>query len=141
MSPSLETLSIPRREFLWSCGGLGAIALGQMLGRDQLAAGETQPRPDWNGGLHHRARARRVIQLFMNGGVSPADTFDYKPSLIKHHGEKFDPGSRVESVTGSPGFKVMKSPFDWKQHGQSGRWVSSVLPRIEIGRASCRERV
>jgi hypothetical protein len=97
--------------------------------RAQAALGS---RPDLNGGLHHRAKAKRVIQLFMNGGVSQTDTFDYKPGLIKYSGQKFDPGpgQKVESVTGSPGFIVMKSPYTWKQHGQCGRWVSEVLPQI-----------
>ena len=58
-----------------------------------------------NGGLHHRAKVKRVIQLFMNGGASQMDTFDYKPELAKLHGQKFDPGGdvKVESVTSSPG--------------------------------------
>ena len=88
--------------------------------------------PDLNGGLHHRAKVKRVVQLFMNGGASPMDTFDYKPQLEKLHGKTFDPGGNVklESVTGSPGFKVLKSPFEFKQHGQCGRWVSSVFPHL-----------
>jgi hypothetical protein len=72
----------------------------------------------------------------MNGGMSPQDTFDYKPRLIELHGKPFDPGNgqRIESVTGShAGFPLMKSPFEFKQHGQSGRWVSSVFPQL----ASC----
>ena len=116
-----------RREFLWrSGGGFGALALGQMLS----ALGETgATRAELNDGLHHKAKARRVIQLFMNGGVSQMDTFDYKPALEKLHGEKFDPGSPVEAATSVPG-KLMKSPFEFKQHGQCGRWVSSVFPHV-----------
>lgn len=121
-----------RREFLWSAGGgLGGVALAHLLGRqDLLADSQAAPREDLNGGLHHRAKARRVIQLFMNGGVSQADTFDYKPGLAKLDGQTFDPGQHVESVTGSPGFKVMKSPFKFRQHGQCGRWVSSVFSHL-----------
>ena len=68
----------------------------------------------------------------MNGGVSQVDTFDPKPLLDRHHGERFDPGTgeRVESVTNSPGFKVLRSPFEFRRYGQSGRWVSSVFPRL-----------
>ncbi|HEV3005629.1 MAG TPA: DUF1501 domain-containing protein, partial [Pirellulales bacterium] len=88
------------------------------------------PIAELNGGMHHRARAKRVIQLFMNGGVSQCDTFDYKPGLATLDGQTFDPGERVESVTGSPGFKVMKSPFAFQQHGNCGRWVSSVFPHM-----------
>ena len=82
-------------------------------------------------GPHHPPRVRRVIQLFMNGGASQMDTFDYKPELERLHGRKFDPGdgSRVEAATSEPG-KVMKSPFAFRQHGQCGRWVSSVFPHL-----------
>jgi hypothetical protein len=72
-----------------------------------------------------------VIQLFMNGGASQMDTFDYKPELIKRNGQKFDPGTgeRVEAATSEPG-NLMKSPFEFAQHGQCGRWVSSAFPFI-----------
>jgi hypothetical protein len=125
---------IPRREFLWRMGGgLGGIALADLLGREGLIAGTDRARPgpiaDLNGGLHHRARARRVIQLFMNGGVSQMDTFDHKPELDRRHGQRFDPGGHVEAPTSAPG-NVMKSPFAFKQYGESGRWVSSVFPEI-----------
>ncbi len=81
---------------------------------------------------HHAPKAKRVIQLFMNGGVSQMDTFDPKPKLKELNGQAFDPGTGelVESVTNSPGFKVLASPFEFKQYGQSGRWVSSVFPHM-----------
>ena len=80
----IEPLS--RRDFLWKMGGgLGGIALADMLVRERLVGGES-PRADLNGGIHHRARAKRVIQLCMNGGVSQMDTFDYKPRLDRDHG-------------------------------------------------------
>jgi len=108
-----------RRDFLsHTATGLGGIALAHLLGHD-LRAGAPTPRPEFNGGLHHRARVKRVVQLFMNGGVSQMDTFDYKPELAKRHGEKVDFGIQA-AVTSVPG-AVMKSPFKWKQHGQCGR--------------------
>ena len=122
--------SVTRREFLWRYGGgLGGIAMAHLLGRHGLLAGSTQPRADLNGGLHHRAKVKRIVQIFLNGGASQMDTFDYKPELIKRHGEKFDPGGHVEAATSEPG-KVLKSPFEFKQHGQCGRWVSSLLPNV-----------
>ena len=125
-----------RRELLWRLGGgLGGIALASILGQDGLLAGTERipekPRPhaDLNGGLHHRAKVRRVIQLFMNGGVSQMDTFDYKPELHRRHGQRFDPGSHVEAPTSAPG-NLMKCPFRFQQYGECGRWVSSVFPEI-----------
>jgi hypothetical protein len=128
---------MPRREFLWRMGGgLGGIALVELLDREGLLAATgpagPQPRADLSGGLHHRARARRVVQLFMNGGVSQMDTFDYKPELNRRHGQPFDPGSHIEAPTSVPG-NLMRSPFPFRQHGHCGRWVSSVF--LEI--ASC----
>ncbi len=78
-------------------------------------------------GLHHPAKARRVIQLFMNGGASPMDTFDYKPALERLHGQMLGPQEKPEGFTAEVG-AVMKSPFVFARHGESGRWVSSVFP-------------
>src|SRR5262249_48177984 len=123
------TLAPSRRDFLWRAGGgLGGLALAHLLGTQGLLAEPAKPRPELNGGLHHRAKARRVIQLFMNGGASQMDTFDYKPELEKRHGEKVDFGLKA-AVTSVPG-AVMKCPFKWKQHGQCGRWVSDVFPHV-----------
>src|SRR5262245_28150752 len=81
---------LDRREFLWRFGGgLGGIALAHLLGRnDLLAAALPRARADLNGGIHHRAKVKRIVQLFMNGGASQCDTFDYKPELINRHGQK-----------------------------------------------------
>ena len=92
---------------------------------------ETVPTAELNGGLHHVAKAKRVVQLFMNGGASPMDTFDFKPELEKKHGQPFDPGAgiRVEAATSAPG-NLMKSPFPFARHGESERWVSSLFPQL-----------
>lgn len=111
-----------RRAFLNRLGnGLGGIALTSLWQREAEAA--TAP---W-----HRPAAKRVIQLFMNGGASQCDLFDFKPRLIASHGKPFDPGTgaRVEASISIPG-AVMKSPFEWAQYGESGRWVSSALPHL-----------
>jgi len=121
-----------RRDWLYNVGGgLGGIALADLLGRGELRAetGPETPRADFRGGLHHPARVRRVVQLFLNGGVSQMDTFDHKPELERRHGEVFDPGEHVEGVTSAPG-RLMKSPFEFRRHGESGRWVSSVFPEL-----------
>ncbi len=121
-------MSNSRRNFLWEIGGgLGGLAVSQMLAREALSAENERPTPEFNGGLHHPAKARRVIQLFMTGGASPMDTYDYKPELDKLHGQKLGPEKKPEGFTAMPG-AIMKSPFKFKQHGESGRWVSSVFP-------------
>ena len=79
---------------------------------------------------HFAAKAKRVIWLFMNGGQSQVDTWDYKPELEKRDGqslEGFDPktGFFPASVGG-----LMKSPFQFTQHGQSGAWVPEIFPNL-----------
>src|SRR5213592_4618289 len=97
---------LARRSFLWRAGGgLGGIALAHLLGADGLLAGDKG-----SGGPHYPARARRVVQLFMSGAASQVDTFDYKPELIRRHGQPFNPGGRVELFQSDPG-AVMKSPW------------------------------
>jgi hypothetical protein len=122
---------LDRRRFLWGTGGgLGGIALAGLLGAEGALAGDgaRRQRPaDWNGGLHHRASARRVVELFMSGAASQCDLFDYKPLVIKKHGEPFDPGGEIELFQSTPG-AVMKSPWSWKPCGQCGHWMSSLVP-------------
>ena len=70
-----------RRNFLWTYGGgLGGIALANLLAESGLLADTPQ-------GLHHPAKAKRVVQLFMSGAASQCDTFDYKPRLIERNGQ------------------------------------------------------
>ena len=107
-----------RRDFLWQLGGgFAGLAFSQLFSRDALAAGVR----------HHAPKVKRVIQLFMTGGASPMDTFDYKPALEKLHGQMLGPKDKPEGFT-APAGAMMKSPFQFAQHGQSGRWVSSVFP-------------
>lgn len=113
-----------RRNALFNIGGgFAGLAASQML-----AADETSGVPEFNGGLHHRAKVKRVIQLFMTGGASPMDTFDYKPELERLHGQQLWPAEKPEGFT-APAGAIMKSPFAFQQHGESGRWVSSVFPQ------------
>src|SRR5262249_20575637 len=114
---------IDRRQMLWQVGGgPGGIAPAPLLGAGGfLARDQTKSRPGLNGGLHHRAKAKRVVQLFMSGAASQVDTFDYKPELIKRQGQKFDPGGKVELFQSSPG-AVMPSPWTWKPYGQCGKY-------------------
>ncbi|MEO5897852.1 MAG: DUF1501 domain-containing protein, partial [Vicinamibacterales bacterium] len=83
--------------------------------------------PALNGGLHHVARAKHVIFLFMNGGLSQVDSFDPKPMLDKFDGQPL-PGGPVatERKTGA----LMRSPFTFKKYGQSGMDVSELFPHV-----------
>ena len=122
-----QSRHLNRREWMLHAGaGLGSLALAHLLAGE--AAADDQPRPDLNGGLHHPAKVKRIVQLFMNGGVSQIDTFDYKPELEKRHGENVDFGLKA-AATSTPG-AIMKSPFAFRQHGECGRWVSDVFPHM-----------
>ncbi len=124
--PLHAPFSRSRRHFLWHAGGgLGGLALSHLLAREAVAG--FVPKPEFNGGLHHPAKVKRIIQLFMNGGASQMDTFDHKPALERLHGQMLGPKEKPEGQTGPSG-AVLKSPFEFRQHGQSGRWVSSVFP-------------
>lgn len=108
-----------RRNFLLQAGGgFAGLALAQMLTRDASAL---------QAPFHHPPRVNRVIQLFMTGGASPMDTFDYKPELERLHGQMLGPKEKPDGFV-APAGAIMKSPFAFKQYGQSGRWVSEVFP-------------
>jgi len=112
---------LDRREFLGQIGtGLGAIALGALIQQEAAAAGTPA--------THFAPRAKRVIQVFCPGAVSQLDTFDYKPELIQRHGQE-PPGGKVVTFQGANG-NLMKSPWAWAQHGESGRWVTEILPHL-----------
>lgn len=117
---------LSRRDFLGSAaGGLGGIALAWLLNQEQSrAAGKSSPV-----GPHFAPKAKRIVQIFCCGGVSHIDTFDYKPALEKLHGQKLEGKGENLGFFGQPGL-VMKSPYEFRQHGQSGAWVSSLLPRL-----------
>ncbi|MFM2094471.1 MAG: hypothetical protein RIS70_1595 [Planctomycetota bacterium] len=111
-----------RREFVSSLGG----GLG-MLGLTGYCMGETSDALGAPGGTHFRPRAKRVIQLFMNGGPFQADLFDPKPALNQFAGQRpKEVEFRTENETGG----VMPVPFGFAQRGQCGLPVSELLPRL-----------
>ena len=120
---------VTRRDALCRIGnGFGMLAFAGLVGQSLEAAGLTMDQEGVLGGkLDHPARAKRVIFLFMNGGMSQVDTFDPKPMLDKYHGQPL-PGGEVatERKTGA----LMKSPFTFKKYGQSGIEVSELWPHI-----------
>ena len=125
--------TLSRRDLLRvSSTGFGGLALAAMLQEEQLRAAATGPS---NGvsplalkAPHFAPKAKRVIFLFMHGGPSQVDTFDYKPMLQRDHGKPL-PFARPKVVSGAT-FNLLKSPWEFKQHGQSGMWVSELFPEI-----------
>jgi len=122
-----------RRQLLFdSYLGLGGLALLDLLGAESskaaTLANPLEPRPQ-----HRAAKAKSCIFLFMEGGVSQMDTFEYKPELWKHAGKQMPKAERTagEIATFSAAPNRVVPPY-WKfaQHGQSGRWMSELLPHL-----------
>ncbi len=124
-----------RRDFLKRVGnGFGLLALAGLLEQEGLlvssARGAEAVNPLAPKQSHFSAKAKSVIWLFMNGGPSHVDTWDYKPELARRDGQElkgFDPNTGFFTDQVGP---LMKSPFKFKQHGQSGAWVSDLFPNM-----------
>ena len=133
-----------RRAFLQQTGlGFGSLALGAMLHADGLAAPPDSaapgaPIPATPSGAvnplaskqpHFPSKVKSIIWLFMTGGPSQVDTWDYKPELQKRDGQDLagaDPKTGFFTTSG----KCLKSPFEWKQHGESGTWAPDIFPNL-----------
>jgi Protein of unknown function (DUF1501) len=123
--------TINRRQALQIAGcGFGALASTAMACSQSFGAADASGNAMMPG-LHHPARAKRIIFLFMQGGVSQVDSFDYKPALAKLEGSKlaFD-DARQLAKTGKRGteHRIMKSPWQFHQYGECGRLVSDLFP-------------
>lgn len=114
--PGRAPAPIGRRRLLRA----GATGFG-WLAFSALARGRAFGAPAGLPALHHPARAKSVIFLFMDGGVSHVDTFDPKPALAQHDGKP---------ATEDPARKWVRSPWSFARHGQSGLWVSELSPQI-----------
>lgn len=132
----LPAAGLSRRGFLNRFGmGLGGLALANLLSPANLfsAAAPKLDRGILNGQLHFPAKAKRVIYLFMAGGPSQIETFDYKPLLNQRNGEQLPASVRMgQRLTGMSGnqssLPLAGSKFGFKQHGKNGTWVSDLLP-------------
>src|ERR1700683_2526100 len=109
-------------------GGMGMVALSNMVSTSLRAA-----TPEMTGTkgalpqLHFKPRAKRIIFLFMNGGVSHVDTFDHQPMLDKYDRQP-TPGGRILTAR-KPG-NLMKPPFQFKKSGDSGLEISELWPNV-----------
>src|SRR3954464_629506 len=126
----MNALHTSRRNALHTLGcGFGYLALAGLAagGKARSAANPLAPRAP-----HFKPRAKRIIFLFMSGGVSHVDSFDYKPKLEENDGKMMDFGDlRSLAKTGkSSQYRVMKPLWNFEQHGQSGLWSSDLFPEM-----------
>jgi len=124
---------VSRRWFLQECGvGLGAMALGQLLGSDAFAAGQSSSNPLAPRQPHYPGKAKRVIFLFMAGAPSHLELFDYKPQLAKFDGTLPPPdlvkGYRAAFI--NPSSKLLGPKFKFATHGRCGATLSELLPHL-----------
>lgn len=126
---------LTRRHFFQDCRvGLGAMALGSLLGEGGKAIADSRP-PGSNAGsrgLHHEPKAKAVIFLFMAGGPSQLELFDDKPKLRELHGqiipESYVKGKRFAFIKADA--KLLGSPRKFGRHGESGAEISELLPHL-----------
>ena len=130
MNPSESlALAMTRRQFFRSsASGIGAAALGSLIGPSLFGSGG-----DVLGKPHFAPKAKRVIYLFMHGGPSQLDLFDHKPNLRARHGQDLPESVRgtqrlTGMTSGQKNFPVTSSIFNFAQHGKSGAWVSELMP-------------
>lgn len=124
--------SLSRRDFLTKTSlGLGVASLTGLLGTGAMAG--NGPGNQVNSFTQHHPTAKRIIYLFQSGAPSQIDLFDHKPLLQKMHGEELPEsvrlGQRLTGMTaGQSSFPLVGSPFQFGQHGESGAWVSELMP-------------
>lgn len=125
-------LNITRRQFFGrSAAGIGAAALGSLVGSPAMASNTHGTLS----GFHFAPKAKRVIYLFQSGGPSQLDLFDWKPDMHKMQGtdlpDSIRMGQRLTGMTsGQDKFLVATTHFKFAQHGQSGQWISELLPHV-----------
>lgn len=123
------SLSISRRHLLQNTAcGFGSLAASAVLAGH--VPGNESTKDVSAVGCHHAPRAKRIIFLFMQGGVSQVDSFDYKPALALHHGERhlFDDARQLAKTGQRTEHHLMQSPWKFRQYGETGRWASELFP-------------
>lgn len=127
--PVHQFAGLTRRELLQrSAVGFGSLALASMLTEENLANDQIQKGVYPLQKTHFPAHAKRVIFMFMKGGPSQVDTFDYKPQLQKDHGKPL-PYDRPRVNFAQTG-ALLGSPWKFKQYGESGKFVSDLFPNV-----------
>jgi len=129
----LANIPASRRAFLAQAGnGFGMSALAYLLANTAIAATPNARalNPLAPRAAHFPAKAKSVIWLFMNGGQSHVDTWDYKPELAKRDGQELEGFDKNTGFFANAVGPLMKSPFQFKQHGESGTWASDIFPKL-----------
>ena len=137
MNPLLENpLWITRRHFFGkTAAGIGAAALGSLLNPGVFRGEAAEGHGSLGQVRHTKGRAKRIIYLFMAGGPSQLDLFDYKPRLKDLHKTELPASVRMGQcitgmTSGQSSLPVVNSMFKFSQHGKSGTWFSEVIPHI-----------
>ena len=135
---------LDRRNFLsHSVNGLGGVALASLLSREGLlgaeresAPGKIPIRPEIDAANpharrapHFTPRAKQVLMIFCSGAISQVDTWDYKPELVKRHGQPMPGGEKLITFQGEQG-NLTKSPWEFKPRGECGKTVSELVPQL-----------
>ena len=126
----IQNVSTRRALLQRAGGGIGMLALNSLLNQNSIGSQNNSINPLASKKPHHKAKAKNVIWLFINGGPSHVDTWDYKPGLVKADGQKLDGFDKTTGFFDNAVGPLLKSPFEFKQHGQSGMWASSLFPNL-----------
>ncbi|TWU54567.1 hypothetical protein Poly51_32860 [Rubripirellula tenax] len=125
---------LSRRQWLSQLGyGIGSMALGSLLQQDMAMGASSSAEAAIEAGMHHAPKAKRIIFLFQSGAPSQMDLFDYKPVLNERDGQELPASIRMgQRLTGMSAHQatlpIVGSPFKFSQHGESGTWMSDLLP-------------
>src|SRR5258706_11710786 len=125
--------TMTRRSFLGRAStGIGSMALASLLNRGELSADDPRD-PGFLKTLHHAPKAKRIIHLYMAGGPSHLETFDYKPKLAKMSGEpmpdSFTKGQPIAQLQGQA-LKCFAPQFEFKKFGKSGQEMNAIFPEM-----------
>lgn len=122
--------SCPRRDFFsWVGAGLGTVALAELLARENPAQAATVPGEADDPPPHLPAKAKRAIHIFLCGGLSHIDSFDYRPELARLHGQPLPTGEKPDVFFGQVGL-LRKNDWRFRQRGESGLWVSDLFAHL-----------
>lgn len=137
INPTIKNPLLDRRRFLAdSVGGLSSIALSCLLQQDRLLAQDPPSRPVIDSARpfaarppHHAAAAKQILMIYCSGACSQIDTFDYKPELIRYHGQPLPGVEKLITFQGEQGM-LTRSPWTFRPRGQSGKMISDLLPEL-----------